>query len=325
MNPEIRFRVPKHVLGLAQERAQSLGLQTRRGRTGGASELARGALYAFLGLGLPDDLQNRVSPDFQKVRLQADSASDSFHRITVHHRVSEEYRKRSALKEGLKISARQTTVFEFAQGDLPHFLVPYISLAADGSPLAVLNLEGKLSPRPNSLFELTAECERATLKELENCLAELERRKEQRLLEIERRKNQRARGEKILAAWAEEAGSELLKARLNGNFDWLELAAHEHARHHLEKLGLVEIEFMPTTQALEAREFRFENVRPQSKPQLPSIQELNRILQLTDAGLTAEIVLVDDQDGSTQEGILVKFRSPLGPSLHFLHDLIPVP
>ena len=56
MNPEIRFRVPKHVHQLAHTRAAELGLESKRGKTGGASELARGALYTFLGLGLPEEL-----------------------------------------------------------------------------------------------------------------------------------------------------------------------------------------------------------------------------------------------------------------------------
>ena len=324
MNPEIRFRVPKHVLGLAQDKARELGLQSARGRTGGASELAPGALFAFLGLGLPEELQKRVPVQFEKVRAQGvDEGRDNFFQVTVHHRVCDEYRKKSALKAGRKISSRQTTVFEFPQGELPHFLIPYITLSASGSPLAVLNLEGPLSPRPHALHELVARGEKATLEELQSCLEDLENRKVQREKEREEREETLKRGRKILRIWSQKHGSELLQARLKGEFEWLELAAHEYALSHLSELGLDSPIFMPLTHSLEAENLTYRNLRPQTKPQLSSIQEFEKLKEITDTGLSVQIVLVEDQHRQLMEGLHLTFQTPIGVRLNFLHHLIP--
>ncbi len=324
MNPEIRFRVPKHVLALAQDKAQELGLQSSRGRTGGASELARGALYAFLGLGLPDELQKRVPVQFERVRAQGvEEGRDNFFQVTVHHRVCDDYRKKSALKAGRKISSRQTTIFEFPQGELPHFLVPFITLSASGAPLAVLNLEGRLSPRPRVLHELVSQEEKATLKELQICLEDLQNRKSQREKEREDREETLKKGKTILRVWSQKHGSELLQARLKGGFEWLELAAHEYALSHLAELGLDSLVFMPLTHSLEAENPTYRNLRPQTEPQLSSIQQLEKLKEITDPGLSVQIVLVEDRHGRLLEGLHLTFQTPIGVRLNFLHHLIP--
>ena len=75
---------------------------------------------------------------------------------------------------------------------------------------------------------------------------------------------------------------------------------------------------------MESRPDTYTNVRSQTQPHLTSMQELERLNQLTDAGFSAQIVLVDDPDGQTKEAIMVIFATPLGVRLHFLHDLKPV-
>ena len=52
MNPEVRFRVPEHVLALAEEVASQRGLHQDGDRSGGVSNLAREAFYRELGLGI---------------------------------------------------------------------------------------------------------------------------------------------------------------------------------------------------------------------------------------------------------------------------------
>ncbi|MFA7479096.1 MAG: hypothetical protein WC314_01235 [Vulcanimicrobiota bacterium] len=180
MNPEIRFRVPEHVQQLANRRALELGLRHKRGRTGGASELARCALYTFLGLGLPDktELGSASLESVRTGREELEEGSQTL-RVTVYHRVCEEYRTARGL-EGRAVAARRTTEFQFVPGELPDFLVPYVLLTERGNPFVALNLEGSLSPRKKALGELVSASEHATLGELKACLCKIAAKKKER-------------------------------------------------------------------------------------------------------------------------------------------------
>lgn len=318
-NPEIRFRVPKHVHELAQQKAEDLGLKSRRGLTGGASELARGALYTYLGLGLPGDLNQLGQQGFEKVRAtrRAQEPGDRDLVVTVHHRVNSDYRKRKALEQGQAVASRSTTEFRFPQGQLPDFLVPYMTLTDDGWPFATLNLEGALSPRRQSLGELVAATDSATLDELKACLNHLRQKRTEREREKAERAERLERGSKILKDWASRSGSELLQARLDGDFDWLDLASREYARSQLAKLGLKNLEPLELTESLESADNPYRNVRLQNRPQLASMTRLKELRELADSGLDFHIVCVDGPSGSL-EGIHVSLELPIPGRLHFL-------
>jgi hypothetical protein len=324
MNPEIRFRVPAHVHKLANNRAQALGLRTRRGRTGGASELARCALYTFLGLGLPDESGKLTGEGIQRVEATRDEIQGPDPeglRVTVHHRVCPEFRKKRGLG-GRAVAARQTTDFHFQPGELPDFLVPYVLLTESGTPFVTLNLEGALSPRKNSLGELLASSDRATLEELGNCLQAVARRKKERQAERALSEERREKGTELLKAWTQSHGSDLLQARLVGQFEWLELACLEYALHQLKKLGLSQLTHLPTTHTLEGSSHRFRNTRPQAKPQLSTLRVFDKLKELQDEGLEFSVVLVEDTRTHTiQEAIQVSLTVPVPGRMHFLTAL----
>lgn len=327
MNPEIRFRVPSHVYDLAQKKALELGLKTQKGKTGGASELARGALYVFLGLGLPNGLAELASQDFERVRANRPHGAPGekpFMLVTVHHRVNIEYRKQRALKDKQQIPSRMTTEFRFPQGELPHFLIPYIALTEQGLPYADLNLEGSLSPRRHSLGELVTATESATLEELGNCLGALERRKEEQARARQDREAKLERGTSILRDWAQSKGSELLKARLQGDFGWLELAGEEYARAYLEKLGLSDLQRFETTHTLETATSEFRDVQPHKEPSLETMQTFQALEELREPGLDLQVVKVTDRHHTTHEGLLVAFELPIPRKILFLTALQPI-
>ena len=327
MNPEIRFRVPEHVHRLAGVRAKELGLRQRRGRTGGASELARCALYTFLGLGLPDETELADGTELNRVRATRDSLDDSeldALRVTVYHRVCPEFRKERGL-EGRSVAARVTTEFRFLPGELPDFLVPYVLLTELGNPFISLNLEGPLSPRKKSLGELTTAAEKATLSELRECLTDIATRKRDKERERRQQEEQLEKGLQQLRTWSLKQGSELLVARLEGSFEWTELACREYALHELSRLGLHDLTFLPTTQTLESISQSYINIRPQKKPCLETLQVYNRLRELGDAGLEFHIVMVDDsRSGGTLEGVQISFKLPIPGRLHFLTQLHPL-
>lgn len=323
MNPEVRFRVPEHVYQLASQKALELGLKARKGKTGGASELARGALYVFLGLGLPSNLTG--FDEFEAVRANRPDTSDEPELlVTVHHRVNEEFRKRCALESRRQIPARATTEFRFAQGELPHFLVPYVALTEKGRPYSTLNLEGSLSPRRHSLGTLVSATREATLEELEECLTQLDRKKKEKAREQAEREEKHQRGHDFLRDWSSKRGSELLRARLAGKFEWLALACEEYARHYLENLGLSDLTRVATTTTLEPGETRFHDMQPQREPQLQTLQSLNRLKELEEPGLSLHVVTVLDRDDARWEGLQVSLELPVPGRIHFLTALIPL-
>jgi hypothetical protein len=326
MNPEIRFRVPEHVHQLANDRAQTLGLRSKRGLTGGASELARCALYTFLGLGLPDSSGRLLGQGLQRVKATRDelgTTSPESLKVTVYHRVCPEFRTKSGL-DGMAVAARQATEFDFRPGELPDFLVPYVLLTDQGTPFVSLNLEGPLSPRKNSIGELHTASDRATLEELRDCLLAIARKKAERRSERALREERKTKGMKLLRAWSQTHGSELLQARLSGDFEWLELACLEYACHQLRKLGIEELTHLPTTHTLESSHLRYRNSRPQEKPLLSTLKVFNKLKELEDQGLTVGVVLVEDaQTLTTHEAILISLTLPVPGRMHFLTALNP--
>jgi hypothetical protein len=326
MNPEVRFRVPKHVHQLAQQKAAELGLRTTRGKTGGASELARGALYTYLGLGLPGDLSQLEQKGFDHIRATVHSENDEDPSllVTVHHRIDPEFRKRRALEKGCAVPVRGTTEFRFPQGELPHFLVPYISLTDRGVPFATINLEGALSPRRHSVGELTSAQDTTTLGELEACLKQIRQKRDARQREEQERAGRLEKGRRILEKWVQTHGSELLKARHSGGFNWLELACEEYALEHLRQLGLSELARLPTTHSLEASKPRFQNVTPQQEPKLESLKNLQRLQSFSDPSLEFQIVKLRELEVGPMEGIQVSLQLPVPGRIHFLTSLIPL-
>ena len=325
MNPEIRFRVPDHVHRLAGARAQELGLRQKRGRTGGASELARCALYTFLGLGLPDDSDLLAEDGMERLRAtreQLQEEEPDTLRVTVFHRVCSEFRKQQGL-QGRTVAARVATEFRFAPGELPDFLIPYVLLTEQGNPFVSLNLEGPLSPRKRALGELTTACEKATLTELKECLTLISTRRKERERERRLQEEQLEQGLQRLRSWSLKNGSELLTARLEGGFEWSELACREYALHELHRLGIRDLTLLPTTQTLERLPQSYTNIRPQKKPQLETMQTYNRLRELADGGIDFQIVLLEDPRRSiTLEGIQVAFKLPVPGRLHFLTALL---
>lgn len=326
MNPEIRFRVPRHVHQLATRRAEELGLTAQRGRTGGASELARGALYAFLGLSLPSELAQLASAEMERVEATRQEQTDlePSLRVTVHHRVDFSYRRKRALETGERVPGRATTRFRFEHGKLPPFLVPYILLTEQGSPYATLNLEGALSPRRHVLGELVSAHQEATLEELAGALAAAKAKREQREKNDQSRRQALDRGTRILKEWAQKHGSELLKARLRGGFEWLSIASLEYSQSALAQMGCEDLIPIALAESLGPGQNAYRNLRLQDRPQLTTINLLEQWSVLADSALKLSAVLVDDSQGRSWEAVHFSFQLPTAERQHFLASLTPV-
>jgi hypothetical protein len=328
MNPEIRFRVPQHVWDLANETAERYGLSEQKGKTGGASQYARGALYTALGLALPDDLHRMQSHSYATVRQarrDSELAGPPRLKVEVHHRIHPDYRKNSVLKGGRPVAARTTTVLEFAQGELPEFLVPYVALTEQGLPRAALNLEGKLSPRRHALGELISAGESCTLDELAACLSKLKSIKAQKARRSQEHETRGQRGEEILRRWTAQHGSELLKGRLAGGFSWSEFAQEEYAAHRLAELGLKSAVSRGTLSAglgLPAPV----RLHPQTEPTLSTMKRIAQLATMAaDSGVHANAVFYQDGRGAYFEAVRLRVETPMPGRRTFLLDPIPIP
>lgn len=327
MNPEIRFRVPTHIHHLASRKAEELGLRSRKGLTGGAAELARCALYTLLGLGLPegtDGLSRLELHSVENARRDLESEPEDSLCVTVHHRIDLDYRKQRAL-EGQNVPLRQTTEFRFPRGELPDFLVPYVLLTDHGRPFVALNLEGSTSPRRDKpLAELFSSSEQATLTELRDCLQAHQSRLKAREKERALREEQLLRGTKILSEWLNRNGSNLLRERHRGGFEWVDLAAREYAMLELKKLGIEDATPLPTTSALSGSPHRFRDPRPQTRPQESTLVRLKELKDISDSGLELSVVLVvDSETNTTLEALQLSVRLPVPGRLHFLTSAVP--
>jgi hypothetical protein len=171
---------------------------------------------------------------------------------------------------------------------------------------------------------LTTAAEKATLSELRDCLTEISTRRREKERERRHQEEQLERGLQQLRSWGLKQGSRLLIARLEGGFEWTELACREYALNELGRLGLDDLIFLPTTQTLESKDRSYQNVRPQKKPQLETLQVYKRLREVGDAGLEFHIVLVDEpRSGRTLEGVQISFKLPIPGRLHFLTQLQP--
>lgn len=325
MNPEIRFRVPQHVWDLANETAEKYGLSEQKGKTGGASQFARGALYTALGLALPHDLHQMQSQTYASVRqarAEAELAGPARLRVEVHHRIDPNFRKISVLQNGRPVAARTTTVLEFSQGELPDFLVPYVALSEHGLPRATLNLEGKLSPRRHPLGELVSAGECCTLNELAACLAGLKSIKAQKARRSEEHETRGQRGTEILRRWTTQHGSELLKARLDGGFSWSDLAQEEYAAHRLAELGIkkaVPISILAAKLGLGERL----KLHAQTEPTLATMKRLAQLSAMAaDGGFSASAVYYQDSGGNFFEAIRLRVETPMPGRRSFVLDPI---
>ena len=197
-------------------------------------------------------------------------------------------------------------------------------LTERGNPFVSINLEGRLSPRKNSVGELQTATEKATLSELRACLQAIAYKKSARQSEKALAEERKEKGTKLLRAWSQTHGSELLQARLAGAFDWLELACLEYARHQLHKLGVEELTYLPTTHSLERSALRYQSTRPQEKPQLSTLKLFQQLQDIQDEGLSVSVVLVEDTETlTTREAVQVSVTLPVPGRLHFLTGLIP--
>ena len=321
MNPEIRFRVPTHVLELAKSKAEDLGLETKSGRTGGVSEFARAALYSSLGLALPSDMHHLQQEAFARVRSvrKAQTNSPVKLRVDIHHRVDDKFRKAEALRRGVNIPSRQTSVFEFPQGELPHFLVPYLTVCDQGIPYVEINLEGRLSPRPHAQGELVTAQEHATLVELDAALKRIRREKAKRKRELAEREEHLRLGQSKLKIWSQIHGSELLRARIDNGFEWVSLANREHAELHLRSLEIEDFVPLELSVTLAPSQSPYRNVRPQTEPTLASIEALQTFQEMEETGLKFSLVLCEDESHQTLEAVAITIATPLPDPLHYLH------
>lgn len=326
MNPEIRFRVPQHVWELASATADRYGLSEQKGKTGGAAQFARGALYTALGLALPADLHQMQSQSYAAVRQarqQAEQGGPSPLRVEVHHRIHPDFRKESVLKSGRPVAARTTTVMEFAQGELPDFLVPYVALSEQGLPRAELNLEGSLSPRRHALGELISAGEHCTLEELALCLGSLKGLKAQKARRSQEYETRGKRGEEILRHWVASHGSEVARARLQGGFSWLELAQEEYAAHRLRELGLGSA--VPHSRVALESGGKAVRLQAQTEPGLATMKRLNALKKtLADTGVSAAPVYYHDVSGACFEAIRLRVETPVPGRRTFLLDPTPI-
>jgi hypothetical protein len=327
MNPEIRFRVPQHVWDLASQTAELWGLSEQKGKTGGASQYARGALYTALGLALPHDLHQMQSQSYATVRQarqSTDLAGAPRLKVEVHHRIHPDFRKSSVLKAGRPVAARTTTILEFAQGELPEFLIPYVALTEQGVPKAALNLEGKLSPRRHSIGELVSAGETCTIEELAACLNRLKAVKAQRARRSQEHEARSQRGTEILRRWTTQHGSELLKSRLAGGFSWSELAQEEYAAHRLKELGLKSAVPLST---LGAEPLAPVKLQAQSEPTLATMQRLAQLTKTMtgEEGIAASAVFYRDGLGRWFEAIRLRVETPVPGRRTFVLDPIAIP
>lgn len=328
MNPEIRFRVPQHVWDLAQQAAERHGLEEQRGKTGGASQLARGALYTALGLALPEDLhalQSRTFADVRQARLERETEGPPTLRVEVHHRIAPDFRKISVLRNGRPVAARTTTVLEFGQGELPDFLVPYVTLSDSGLPRASLNLEGKLSPRRHALGELVSATDRCTLEELALCLAGLKKTRTDKARRSEEHEMRTLKGGEVLAKWASKHGSGLLRARLAGGFSWLDLAQQEYAAARLVGFGLKDA-IAAEVYAASAGMTEHLKLHVQAEPTLATMERLRSLESFAaEAGFAASAVYFQQPDGQFFEAIRLRVETPVPGRRTFLLDPIALP
>ena len=153
---------------------------------------------------------------------------------------------------------------------------------------------------------------------------ENKREEEEREAEKQAREAEKQAREAELKSWAVENGSELLKARMEGGFEWEKLAGKEYARSIVDSLdlGLTKVtgENWPRAECT--------GYDDRTTPTLEEIKSLNRVRDAArDLGnVTASLVWVDyeseeeyrdDDDLISQCEIRIEVKDPVGKEHKF--------
>ena len=257
MNPEIRFRVHPDIYQMADHRAEELGLSgADAGRSAGVPLLARAALYQWLGLPWPEDLPR---PQIGLVPHTSLAPQDGRATLTVHHSLSESYRRECLEQRGVALPSATTSVLLLDPSRLPRELRRCLRLEGNGQLAGLLHLpelesEGEVSPELLTEFL----------------------RQRQQPVPLQKAED----WEHTLASWSEEHGSELLRARLEEGFSWLAVAESEWMRWRIQKAvgEELELEELRAEQSL-AGEPWVHSVYPDREPPLERIQLLRAMRQ----------------------------------------------
>ena len=254
MNPEIRFRVQPDIYELADRRAQDLGLAgADAGKSAGVPLLARAALYQWLGLAWPDDLPKpKEGPP-----LTRGGQGQAW--VTVHHCLSENYRRQCLETQGLALPAAATSVVELDARKAAPEIRRCLRLDEDGRLSGTLHLPEWETEGPVDLTQITH-----FLAERGATAAPLSPEEWQQML----------------ASWVEEHGSELLRARLEEGFSWLSLAEKEWLHWRIQQaLGeTLSFEELRAEQSLAGPDW-VHSLYPDREPSMERIQLLRKFRQ----------------------------------------------
>ncbi len=269
MNPEIRFRVSLDIYGLAEHRAQELGLSgAEAGRSAGVPLLARAALYHWLGLAWPEDLPR---PQMSLAPSGLSLSHTGLAELTVHHALSEAYRRECLEKKGQGLALTTTTVLQLEPAKLPRLLRRCLRLDDKGGLSGMLHLPELESDGPLTVEAL---CQfltsRATLPTPQSAQD----------------------WEHTLASWAQAEGSELLRARIEEGFSWLALAESEWIRWQIHQAvgDPLDLEALRAEQSLAGEDW-IHTLVPDREPSLERIQLLRAMrAKVSDLGIRLTLV-----------------------------------
>jgi hypothetical protein len=270
VNPEIRFRVHPDIYRMADHRAQELGLSgAEAGRSAGVPLLARAALYEWLGLPWPDDLPRPLASPPTQTSLAPGSGKAH---LTVHHSLTESYRRECLEQRGAALPSATTTVLELDPRNLPRELRRCLRLDGSGQLTGLLylpDLECNGILTASTLTDYLAR--QRSLRPLQNA----------------------QEWEHTLASWAQREGSELLRARLEEGFCWLPLAELEWMRRQiLESVGQsIELEDLRAEQSLAGEDW-VHSLCPEREPSLERIQLLRAMRERCSAVSGLRLTLV---------------------------------
>jgi hypothetical protein len=302
MNPEIRFRVSPEIHQLAEQRAQQLGLSgLEAGRSAGVPLLARAALYQWLGLPWPDDLPRPLRPPQQSLAPAAKCAQ-----LTVHHSLSETYRRQSLDQDGIALASATTTILELNPAKITRELRRCLRLDAEGRLSGVLQLPELESDGP------------ITTAQLEQFLG---RPKPESRSTLDQQEWQQT-----LADWSQTHGSKLLRARQSEGFAWQALAESEWIHWQVQRVigQSIELEELRAEQSL-AGEPWVHSLYPDREPSLERIellralraksQELGGLRVTLVRGTRDQIESRKRSSGSRFSAVLWQLETPSGNQL----------
>lgn len=246
MNPEIRFRVSPEIHSLAEQRAEELGLSgAGAGRSAGVPLLARAALYQWLGLPWPEDLPRPLSVPM--------SPHPSRAQLSVHHSWSDNYRRQVLFETGQALAETAVTQLELEPQGLSRRLKQCLRLEPSGGLRGTLYVPELQCDGPLQVEELDA------------------------FLQSQAALPDPRQWEHSLASWSQEHGSELLRARLEEGFAWLNLAESEWMVWRIqEAAGSCGAEPLRAEQSLAGQDW-VHSVYPDREPALERIQLLRQM------------------------------------------------